>query len=192
MNAKYRNKAALAFTTYGREYLQALVNDVWVSEAFDPGVKTESSPQRVRYKALWDTGATNTCITHQIVKDLGLQPIGRAIVSGVHGQREVSTYLINIILPNQVSIGTLRVTEAEISQADVLIGMDVIRHGDMAISNYNGRTIFSFRVPSIEEIDFVKEINKTKSKGISRTASTDELKKKRNRRKKEKQRKRKR
>lgn len=131
-------------------------------------------------------------MTHQIVTDRGLQPIGRAIVSGVHGRREVSTYLMNVVLPNQVSMGTLRITEAEISQADVLIGMDVIRRGDMAISNYNGRTIFSFRVPSIAEIDCVREINKTKPKGISRTAPIDELKKKRNRRKKEKQRKRKR
>ena len=174
MSEKYRNKAAWAFTTYGGEYLQALVNDVWVSEAFDPGVTTESPPQQVRYEALWDTGATSTCITHQIVTDLRLQPTGRSIVSGVHGQREVLTYLINVILPNRVGIGTLRVTEVEISQADVLIGMDVIRHGDRAISNYNGRTIFSFRVPSIEEIDFVREINTTKPNGISRTASPDQ------------------
>ena len=95
-------------------------------------------------------------------------------MSGVHGQREVLTYLINVILPNRVGIGTLRVTEVAISQADVLIGMDVIRHGDLAISNYNGRTIFSFRVPSIEEIDFVREINTTKPNGISRTASPDQ------------------
>ena len=36
--------------------------------------------------------------------------------------------------------------------------MDVITTGDLAITNHNGKTTFSFRVPSCEEIDFVAEI----------------------------------
>jgi hypothetical protein len=39
---------------------------------------------------------------------------------------------------------------------DMLIGMDVINLGDFAVTNYNGRTMFSFRMPSADRIDFVR------------------------------------
>ena len=35
--------------------------------------------------------------------------------------------------------------------------MDIIRHGDFSITNVNNKTTFSFRTPSVEEIDYVKE-----------------------------------
>jgi uncharacterized protein YchJ len=34
--------------------------------------------------------------------------------------------------------------------------MDVIAQGDLAVTNFNGHTTFSFRMPSMDEIDFVK------------------------------------
>jgi hypothetical protein len=40
---------------------------------------------------------------------------------------------------------------------DVVIGMDVIGKGDLAMTNLNDRTTFSFRIPSAEVIDFSKE-----------------------------------
>lgn len=43
---------------------------------------------------------------------------------------------------------------------DVLIGMDIISNGDFAISNYEGRTQFSFRIPSQEHIEY-KRTNST-------------------------------
>lgn len=39
---------------------------------------------------------------------------------------------------------------------DVVIGMDVICHGDLAITNKDDKTTFSFRIPSETEIDFSK------------------------------------
>ena len=41
-----------------------------------------------------------------------------------------------------------------------LIGMDIINRGDFAVSNRDGATTFSFRIPSIESFDFVKEDGK--------------------------------
>lgn len=32
--------------------------------------------------------------------------------------------------------------------------MDIISRGDFAITNFGGKTTFSFRIPSTEEIDF--------------------------------------
>ena len=53
---------------------------------------------------------------------------------------------------------------ADTYDIDVLIGMDVIKYGDFSITNTNGKTTFSFRTPSIKEIDYLKE---------SRNNSTD-------------------
>ena len=42
-------------------------------------------------------------------------------------------------------------------EAEVLIGMDIINRGDFAVTNRDGRTKFSFRIPSQADIDFVAE-----------------------------------
>lgn len=41
--------------------------------------------------------------------------------------------------------------------SDLLIGMDVIILGDFSISNYNNKTTFSFRIPSIQETYYVRQ-----------------------------------
>ena len=44
--------------------------------------------------------------------------------------------------------------EFENDEYDVVIGMDVICNGDFAVTNKDGNTTFSFRIPSEETIDF--------------------------------------
>jgi hypothetical protein len=44
---------------------------------------------------------------------------------------------------------------------DVLIGMDIIGSGDFSVTHHNGKTTFSFCCPSLREIDFVAEIQKS-------------------------------
>jgi uncharacterized protein YecA (UPF0149 family) len=34
--------------------------------------------------------------------------------------------------------------------------MDVIARGDFALSNFNGKTTFSYRIPSVARTDYVK------------------------------------
>jgi hypothetical protein len=62
-----------------------------------------------------------------------------------------------LVLPfgNEVGFLYLRVTQAKIKDADILIGMDIISAGDFVVTNYEGKTVFSFRIPSCECIDFV-------------------------------------
>jgi uncharacterized protein YecA (UPF0149 family) len=38
-----------------------------------------------------------------------------------------------------------------------IIGMDVINKGDLSISNMNGATWMTFRIPSVAAVDFVME-----------------------------------
>lgn len=118
-------------------------------------------------KAIWDTGATNSCITKDLAQKLQLPIIGMTKTQGVHGIEVVPYYSVQITLHNENISMTAYVTEcANLSQdkndnIGMLIGMDVISKGDLSISNH-GETIMTFRVPSIETTDYCKEIDEAK------------------------------
>ena len=124
-------------------------------------------PKASDFTAIWDTGATASVITQAVVDACGLQPTGMVQVRGVHGVAQSETFLVNIYLPNLVVFPGLRVTRGELAGADILIGMDVINRGDFAVTNLGGRTMFSFRYPSLAHIDFVDEHNKTQARSAS-------------------------
>jgi predicted aspartyl protease len=109
-------------------------------------------------KAIWDTGATGSAITKKVAQKLGLIPTGMAQVSTANGIATQNTYTINIGLPNHVVIQNVIVTEIDALSAgcDALIGMDVITIGDFSITNHQGITCMSFRLPSSHELDYVK------------------------------------
>lgn len=112
------------------------------------------------WQGLWDTGASRTSIDKRIAKELGLIPVGKGTISTANGLISVNTYFINLTLINRVTITDILVAEADLgSEIDLLIGMDIIRHGDFSITNTNGATTFSFRIPSMKEIDYVNGIN---------------------------------
>ncbi|MCH7956663.1 MAG: hypothetical protein IIB63_03820, partial [Proteobacteria bacterium] len=74
---------------------------------------------------------------------------------------QAETYLVNIGLPNSVLFYGVRVTKGTLSSgANLLIGMNIITKGDFAVSNFNGVTKFTFRVPSTGHIDFVAAGNR--------------------------------
>ncbi len=111
---------------------------------------------------LWDTGASGSMITSSLVKKLKLMPVGKMEVHGVNGKKITNLYYVVLeIYTNRVKI-RLRVSECEKlsnTGAEMLIGMDVIMLGDFAITNYNNKTTMTYRIPSINEIDFVKDHN---------------------------------
>jgi hypothetical protein len=159
---KYLNNNARAFTTKASALVNVLHSSVQVSEAFDPGLGAPM-PTSMPCIAIWDTGAMGTVITSKVVAGLGLKPSGQITVQGVGPagtpqSHPANTYLINLFLPNNVALVGVRVAESSVSGCDVLIGMDVISSGDLAITNHNGKTTFTFRIPPCEEIDFVAEI----------------------------------
>ena len=107
------------------------------------------------YKGLWDTGATATVICQKCVSELGLQPIGRTQVNSVTGISYSEVYMVSVGLPNKLIIENLRVTVGNFPDFDSLIEMDIICLGDFSISHVNKKTTFTYRFPSISEIDFV-------------------------------------
>lgn len=128
-----------------------------ISEAYS--LKDEKSgkshPVAIDFDAIWDTGATKSSISQKVVDALGLKPVSKGKNHTAAGVVDTYLYLVNIILPSNVGIRSLMVTGSDLGDIDVLIGMDVISKGDFAITNMNGKTTFSFRIPSIETIDFV-------------------------------------
>ncbi len=117
-------------------------------------------PPVKQYRALWDTGASHSAISTRIVSELGLIPEAMANNYTAAGIIQVMMYCVNIVLPNNVVLPSMLVSCCELDDIDMLIGMDVIGKGDFAITNVGRKTTFSFRVPSVETIDFVKEQNK--------------------------------
>jgi predicted aspartyl protease len=109
---------------------------------------------------IWDTGATSSVITQEIadflgVKQSGMTTVNTASVTGL--SRE--TYLVDVYLKKDLCIQAVEVTIGTIDHAngfDCLIGMDIITLGDLSITNYEGKTCMSFRIPSKHEIDYNK------------------------------------
>ena len=112
-------------------------------------------------KALWDTGASTSCISSHAAQGLGLTSTGKIRLYTGSGHDLANTYLVDITLPNRVNVTGMRVCEAKIEAQgfDMLIGMDVICNGDMSISNFGGKTVFTFRMPSKEMTDYVPQSN---------------------------------
>lgn len=111
--------------------------------------------------AQWDTGATDTCISENVVKSLNLVPIGLTNIQTPSGSKTVYRYIVDIILPSNVTIKDVEVNDCDIGKQgiDILIGMNIISLGDFAVSNYQNQTKFSFRIPSEKHTDYVQEHN---------------------------------
>jgi hypothetical protein len=148
-----------AFTCRYPIIVPALVTDV---ELFPP--VTFTPPGRplggIKYKALFDTGATHSSISPKVVADLSLASIGATNVGVGGGILTTTSHLVNIGFPNGVMFQLVRVAKVAVHQGiEALIGMDIISQGDLSVTNHGGKTTFSFCCPSRREIDFVAEIN---------------------------------
>jgi predicted aspartyl protease len=143
-----------SFTCKAKRLANVLTTPVRVIQAFD---STGKNPAQFKeYKGIWDTGATGTVITQKVIDDCGLKPISMTKAHGADGEYDTEVYLIDLHVPNGVLFNSLRVTKGKLKGVDLLIGMDIIGKGDFAVTNHNGITCFSFRMPSSECIDFVK------------------------------------
>lgn len=138
------------FTSQYDAHSNCLKNSVMIAAS------PSSSVPQSNWIAIWDTGATSSVITRKVVEALGLKPVSIAKAHTPSGEDVAYCYYIDLFLPNRVVIRNLLVMELEPAGCDILIGMDVIGQGDFAVTNYQGKTTFSFRLPSCGVIDFVK------------------------------------
>ena len=117
----------------------------------------------LKSNALIDTGATGSCISRRFAQTAKLKPFMMGQVQGAHGIATVPIYTVDVSLPNGILFNNMEVSEFYGSDDfDFIIGMNILRMGDMALTNANEQTVFSFRIPPAEtHIDFIKELKKS-------------------------------
>ena len=110
----------------------------------------------INVNAEWDCGSTYSSISDDLVEELNLEPIKNSMSITANISTLVSVYEIIILLHNKypVKVEAEAVPNINATGIDLLIGMDIISLGDFSISNYRGKTCFSFRIPSKNHIDF--------------------------------------
>jgi hypothetical protein len=149
-----------SFTVEYPSVVDGIVTSCLICEAFDSSVEVKNRPKMFEFAGLWDTGATMTCISSRVVRQLDIKHVGFAKMIHANGDSRVCKHLVNIGLPNGVGFYSVSVLECELNGIDVLVGMDIISMGDFSITNTGGKTVFSFRFPSLQRIDFVEADNK--------------------------------
>lgn len=151
------NKHSKSFTVKYAGTANALITQCGISQPYDPITQTRKvHPEVSEFKVLWDTGATSSVVAKRVVDSLNLFPIGKIEVHHANGKSVVNSHFVNVYLPNQITYKFIKVSEGILGEFDILIGMDIISTGDFAVTNSMDKTTFSFRHPSLEEIDFVK------------------------------------
>lgn len=153
-------KNFVAFTLKSNTILQLLTTDIII----EPSVKEYAQNincSKIRC-GLWDTGASKSAVSLKVVKELGLLSVGEETISTSNGVNTFNNYLIDVTLPNNIKITNVFVTGSDFEDVDMLIGMDIISLGDFSITNVNNATTFTFRIPSVTEIDYVKEAEEIK------------------------------
>ena len=158
-----------AFTARAPGRFLKLTSEVEIFPPFNVGA---TPTQGKKYQALYDTGATHSVISPRVVQDLNLPSIGARTVGVGGGNIATTSHLVNITLPNRVGVAMWTVAKLVIpSGEDAIIGMDILGLGDFAVTHHDGKTTFSFCVPSRKCIDFVAEINDMKAKSTAHIPS---------------------
>jgi hypothetical protein len=124
--------------------------------ASDGGTSTVAMSSIATFTALIDTGAQTTCITKAVATRVGLLSSGKTPIAGVGGVANHDTFIFHVgflagtasgvsnpgfrldVFPQPIQGPELAMTGAEF---DVLLGMDVIGLGSLAVE---GSGTFSF------------------------------------------------
>ena len=93
----------------------------------------------VTVEALIDTGATVTVVANQVIRQLGLSPVGTALVHTPSSSNvRCYKYLVRLVLPNGLGLETVAIgTPLRGQRIQCLVGRDVLRS---AVFVYTGTT----------------------------------------------------
>jgi hypothetical protein len=151
-----------AFTLKVGGLANRIIIQILICKAFDPEIQPFPNHPYTQVNALWDTGASRSVITKTTAQALALVQIGLADVHHADGTSKHPTHLVNFVLPNNVGVPGLLVTESPnvVGGFGAIIGMDIIARGDSCITNYNNHTWLTFRMPSLFGVDYVQEHNR--------------------------------
>lgn len=105
-------------------------------------------PTPVRAAAMIDTGASGTVINPEIVKNLGIHPVGRVGINTPSTTEpvEVFQYNVDLVFPNHTVIPDILAIAAPLGGQAIqcLVGRDVLKHGVLTYIGYINQFTLSF------------------------------------------------
>ena len=127
------------FTIVYDKITNEIATDILIESALNP-------IERIKAKAIWDTGSVATMITPNMAKRLNLECVSYTTINSITDLNiPTKIYMVYLYLPNNLKIDTF-VNEAKPIDCDILIGMDIISRGRFFIDNKNGKTKFAFKL----------------------------------------------
>jgi predicted aspartyl protease len=113
----------------------------------------------LKAKGLIDTGASRSAISNTFVQAAKLTAYEKCTIRMAKGEYVSFVYTVDVMFPNQMIAQNIKSAEFSGShEFDFIVGMDILRMADMAITNAGGVTVLSLRAPSADEhIDFTKQ-----------------------------------
>ena len=158
------------FTTY-----DGITDELTTPVIIRPLYTTDTAFRGISFEveALWDTGATDTCVKPTLWERLKLRPLefGRKQFTGIGGNVTADLTFVNLLLTPKLEIvcSPVYITDFP-GDADMLIGMDIIGLGDFIVCNANNKTSFSFAIPPFpdrinlaDKAEIANKLNQTES-----------------------------
>jgi len=105
-----------------------------------------------------DTGAICSVVSINLVEKLEGIPFSYQFISTASSHNTLTPlYKASIVLCDKLEITNLTVSDGTLPAGEeCLIGMDILSLGDLAVSNFKGKTCISFRIPSLQNIVFTE------------------------------------
>ncbi len=149
--------SGFAISALHEELVFSICTNLGVSGRVDP--VEEASPDVAWVKALWDTGANSSCISGRLARQLGLEVADYVHIITASSREKVPTHFVNLEFSNGMKFFKIEVAQywQGGDGSDFIVGMDIITQGDFSITNFQGQTLFSFRIPSLHSIDYEAE-----------------------------------
>ena len=107
-------------------------------------------------QAIWDTGATFSCVSARAAKLLKLIPHREAFTNTMNGPRKSVTSILLSFPGNQRFCTWVEATQADVLPhgCDMLIGLDIISLGDFRLRHIIGGLLFEFEFSADRFIDY--------------------------------------
>ena len=119
-----------------------LITSLCVQECLD-------NAERFRIEhALWDTGASGSCISERMARKMGLHPVDTGVGISSIGQQDILYYIVDVRLSDDIVFKNMKIAgfPLENHNVDFIIGMDIIAKGNLTIRNNNGKTEVKFSI----------------------------------------------
>ena len=101
--------------------------------------------------ALFDTGATRTCVHTDLITNLDIKSIFDHPIYGFFGKQNVGTFHGEINLSDKLIFnGNVSVASFDTGDGpkyELIIGMDIISLGNFILTNHDDKTILSYICP---------------------------------------------